>query len=97
MTVPATNARIWLDVDHPANPGVLRSMQSRSRKRSRGQPLTLPDSQPDPYSKCGSHPDVVERLAEQAIAWQKTLPPGPVEPQVGKVNYAWPKPFDAGK
>src|SRR5512145_2078070 len=53
---------IRLDIDHPANHGVLRSLESHARKRNRGLPLTLPDEQTDPYSKCGSHPDVVERV-----------------------------------
>ena len=36
------------------------------------------------------HPEVVERLAGKVIAWQKTLPAGPVEPSAGKADYAWP-------
>jgi hypothetical protein len=36
------------------------------------------------------HADVVERLASRVLAWQKTLPPGPVEPSAGKSDYAWP-------
>jgi arylsulfatase A-like enzyme len=37
------------------------------------------------------HADVVERLAAQVLAWQKTLPEGPVEPSAGKAEYAWPR------
>lgn len=36
------------------------------------------------------HPDLVKRLSEQTLAWQKTLPPGPVEPSAGRNNYRWP-------
>lgn len=36
------------------------------------------------------HPEVVERLAEKVLAWQKTLPPGPIEPAAGKADYRWP-------
>lgn len=36
------------------------------------------------------HPEVVERLAVQALAWQKTLPAGPVDPTAGKNDYPWP-------
>jgi hypothetical protein len=36
------------------------------------------------------HPDVVARLAQKVLAWQKTLPPGPVEPSAGKNDYGWP-------
>jgi hypothetical protein len=56
------SARIWLDVDHPANQGVLRSLQSGVRKRTAPLPLAPPESAKDAYSKCGSHPDIVERV-----------------------------------
>ena len=36
------------------------------------------------------HPEVVERLAKLVLDWQKTLPPGPVDPQAGKDDYPWP-------
>jgi N-acetylgalactosamine-6-sulfatase len=36
------------------------------------------------------HPDVVERLTDRVLAWQKTLPPGPVESAAGKSDYPWP-------
>ena len=35
--------------------------------------------------------DIVERLAAKALDWQKTLPPGMVEPAAGKNDYPWPK------
>jgi N-acetylgalactosamine-6-sulfatase len=35
-------------------------------------------------------PELVERLARQALAWQKTLPPGPFQPGAGKNDYPWP-------
>jgi N-acetylgalactosamine-6-sulfatase len=34
--------------------------------------------------------DVVKRLSEMALVWQKTLPPGPIDPGAGQVNYPWP-------
>ena len=37
------------------------------------------------------HPDVVERLAESALAWQSTLPPGPILRRAGQVDYGWPQ------
>jgi hypothetical protein len=37
------------------------------------------------------HPDVVERLAAKVLAWQKTLPEGPVEKTAGKDDYRWPR------
>lgn len=36
------------------------------------------------------HPEIVARLAETAIAWQQTLPPGRVEASAGKNDYPWP-------
>lgn len=37
------------------------------------------------------HPEVVERLAARALAWQKTLPEGPFDPGAGDNTYPWPK------
>jgi hypothetical protein len=37
-----------------------------------------------------AYPEVVERLAKQVLAWQKTLPPGPVEDVAGSHSYPWP-------
>ena len=36
------------------------------------------------------HPEITARLAEKAITWQKTLPPGMVEESAGKNDYPWP-------
>jgi N-acetylgalactosamine-6-sulfatase len=42
-------------------------------------------------------PEIVGRLAEKVLAWQKTLPPGPVDPGAGRNDYPWPgKPRPAG-
>ncbi len=37
-------------------------------------------------------PDIVARLSEKVLAWQKTLPPGPVHPAAGRNDYRWPGP-----
>ena len=37
------------------------------------------------------HPDVADRLMKDAVAWQKTLPVGPVEPAAGRNDYPWPQ------
>jgi len=34
--------------------------------------------------------DVVARLSEKVLAWQKTLPPGMADPSAGKNDYPWP-------
>jgi len=36
------------------------------------------------------HPDVVERLSKQVLAWQKELPPGRMDPGAGQMNLPWP-------
>ena len=36
-------------------------------------------------------PEIVARLREKAVAWQKTLPAGPTEPGAGKRDYPWPR------
>ena len=36
------------------------------------------------------HPDVVERLARRVLAWQRELPPGPVDATAGRNDYPWP-------
>lgn len=37
------------------------------------------------------HPQVAKDLAAKALAWRKTLPPGPVEETAGKNDYPWPR------
>ena len=36
------------------------------------------------------HPEIVAALADKVLAWQKTLPPGPMDPGAGKNDYPWP-------
>lgn len=36
------------------------------------------------------HPEIVARMSETILAWQKELPPGPTDPGVGKTIYPWP-------
>jgi arylsulfatase A-like enzyme len=36
------------------------------------------------------HPDVVQRLSEKALAWNKTLPEGPTDPGAGQMSYSYP-------
>ena len=37
------------------------------------------------------HTDVVARLSEKVLAWQKELPLGPTDPGVGQMSYPWPR------
>jgi N-acetylgalactosamine-6-sulfatase len=36
------------------------------------------------------HPDVVQRLSQQVLAWQRELPPGPTDPGAGQMNVPLP-------
>lgn len=42
-------------------------------------------------NKASEHAELVEKLATRLLAWQKTLPPGPVDPMAGRNDYAWPR------
>jgi len=39
-----------------------------------------------------AQPARVKAMSARLLAWQKTLPPGPVEPSAGRNDWAWPKP-----
>ena len=39
----------------------------------------------------GRNPGVVKPMSERLLAWQKTLPEGPKDPQAGRNDYPWPK------
>jgi N-acetylgalactosamine-6-sulfatase len=59
-----------------------------------GSRIELYDIPKDPTelnNVAGGNPEAVRRLSEQVLAWQKTLPPGPVEPVAGANNYPWPR------
>jgi hypothetical protein len=58
--------------------------------RSRVELYDIPSDSSEQNNLARQHPEIVERLAQQAIAWQKTLPAGPVEPAAGKNDYPWP-------
>ena len=56
--------------------------------------LELYDVERDPGEQdnvATGYSEVVERLSEKVMAWQKTLPPGPVEPVAGQNDYPWPQ------
>jgi N-acetylgalactosamine-6-sulfatase len=41
-------------------------------------------------NRADEHPDLVARLSEQVLAWQATLPEGPVDAEAGSNAYPWP-------
>lgn len=59
--------------------------------RSRMELYDIPADPSEMNNLAAANPDVVERLAKQALAWQATLPKGPIEPSAGKNDYPWPK------
>jgi hypothetical protein len=59
--------------------------------RGRVELYDIPADPRESANLAEKYPDVVERLAKQALAWQATLPKGPVEPTAGTNNYPWPK------
>jgi N-acetylgalactosamine-6-sulfatase len=58
--------------------------------RSRVELYDIPRDPTQLSNLAEKHPDVAARLAEKALAWQKTLPPGPTDPGAGKNDYPWP-------
>jgi N-acetylgalactosamine-6-sulfatase len=58
--------------------------------RSRVELYDIPRDPTQLNNAAEKHPDIVERLAKEALAWQATLPKGPIEPSAGKATYPWP-------
>ncbi len=63
--------------------------------RSRVELYNIPEDPMEMNNRAGSNTHVVERMSARALAWQKTLPPGPVEPSAGRNDWNWPN--QAGK
>jgi N-acetylgalactosamine-6-sulfatase len=58
--------------------------------RSRLELYDIPADPMELHNLAGEQAEVVERLASRALAWQATLPPGPVSPEAGSNAYPWP-------
>ncbi|MBM3736155.1 MAG: N-acetylgalactosamine-6-sulfatase [Acidobacteria bacterium] len=58
--------------------------------RSRVELYRIPDDPMELNNLAGANPDVVRRMSERALAWQKTLPPGPMDPEAGATGWRWP-------
>ena len=65
-------------------------IQGDTLDRSRVEFYDTPRDPSELNNLAGRQPQIVVRLAEKALAWQKTLPAGPVEPSAGKNDYPWP-------
>lgn len=59
--------------------------------RSRIELYDIPADPGERNNLADRQPEVVARLSKQALAWQATLPKGPLDPGAGKNDYPWPK------
>lgn len=59
--------------------------------RSRVELYDIPADPSELNNRAEKHPEVVENLAKKALAWQTTLPKGPVDRGAGSNAYPWPK------
>ena len=58
--------------------------------RSRVELYDIPRDPSELNNLAGQRPEVVKSLSEKALAWQKTLPAGPVDAAAGRNDYRWP-------
>jgi hypothetical protein len=56
---------VWIDADHPANQGVLRSLCTEERLPKNRQPLLIAGTEPKASEHYGCHPDIVERVWDE--------------------------------
>lgn len=63
--------------------------------RSRVELYDIPRDPSELNNLADRKPEVVERLSKTVLAWQKTLPEGPVQPSAGRNDYPWPRPLKA--
>jgi N-acetylgalactosamine-6-sulfatase len=59
--------------------------------RSRIELYDIPRDPSERDNLAARHPEVVDRLAARVLAWQKTLPSGPMDADAGSDAYPWPK------
>jgi N-acetylgalactosamine-6-sulfatase len=57
---------------------------------SRVELYNIPADPTEVNNRASLHPEIVHPMSEKLLAWQKTLPPGPVEPSAGNNDYPWP-------
>jgi N-acetylgalactosamine-6-sulfatase len=59
--------------------------------RSRVELFDIPHDPSELNNLADRRPEVVKPLAEKLLAWQRSLPPGPVTPRAGSNAYPWPR------
>lgn len=58
--------------------------------RSRVELYDIPNDPMELTNLAERRPDVVEPMAREVLAWQKTLPEGPIQAEAGSNAYPWP-------
>jgi arylsulfatase A-like enzyme len=58
--------------------------------RSRVELYDIPRDPTQLNNLAGRHPETVAALAARVLAWQATLPKGPMDASAGKADYPWP-------
>lgn len=61
--------------------------------RSRVELYDIPRDPSEVNNRADREPETVRRLASRLLAWQKTLPRGPIHPEAGRNDYPWPKDY----
>lgn len=59
--------------------------------RSRIELYDIPRDPTEQNNIAEKHPEKVAKLADRVLAWQRSLPPGPTDPDAGSNAYPWPK------
>lgn len=58
--------------------------------RSRVELYRIPDDPMEMTNLAAAHPAIVRRMSEKMLAWQKTLPAGPLDANAGQNGWNWP-------
>lgn len=58
--------------------------------RSRVELFDVPADPMQLANLAAEHPDIVNQMAEEVVAWQETLPSGPRDSNAGSNTYPWP-------
>jgi arylsulfatase A-like enzyme len=58
--------------------------------RSRVELYRIPDDPMEMTNLAPANPGIVKRMSEKMLAWQKTLPAGPMDSTAGQNGWIWP-------
>jgi hypothetical protein len=59
--------------------------------RSRIELYDIPNDPTELDNLADQNPQIVGKLSEKVLEWQKTLPPGPMDAAAGSNAYPWPR------